>query len=83
MKFVIIKNVITKVVYLTVNTVARRIGIEVLMAVSTQIAVFWVIATCSLVEVYHCFRGICCLHHQGPNDRGYTALKPSNIATFK
>jgi hypothetical protein len=29
------------------------------------IAVFWVVAPCSLVEVYRRFRGTCCLHHQG------------------
>jgi hypothetical protein len=28
-------------------------------------AVFWVVALCSLVEVYHRFRSTCCLHHQG------------------
>jgi hypothetical protein len=28
-------------------------------------AVFWVVAPCSLVEVYQHFRGPCCLHHQG------------------
>jgi hypothetical protein len=28
-------------------------------------AVFWVVAPCSLVEVYRRFRGACCLHHQG------------------
>jgi hypothetical protein len=26
-------------------------------------AVFWVAAPCSLVEVYQRFRGHCCLHH--------------------
>jgi hypothetical protein len=26
-------------------------------------AVFWVVAPCSLVEVYRRFRGACCLHH--------------------
>jgi hypothetical protein len=26
---------------------------------------FWVKAPCNLVEVYHRFRGPCCLHHQG------------------
>jgi hypothetical protein len=30
-----------------------------------KIAVFWVVAPCSLVEVYQRFRGPCCLHHQG------------------
>jgi hypothetical protein len=28
-------------------------------------AVFWVVAPCSLVEVYQRFRGPCCLHYQG------------------
>jgi hypothetical protein len=36
-------------------------------------AVFWVVAPCSLVEVYQRFRGPCCLHHQG--DRS-SALQP-------
>jgi hypothetical protein len=31
----------------------------------TEMAVFWVVAPCSLVEVYQRFRGPCCLHHQG------------------
>jgi hypothetical protein len=31
-------------------------GFEVLTAVSTKIAVFWVVAPCSLVEVYQRFR---------------------------
>jgi hypothetical protein len=30
-----------------------------------KMAVFWVVAPCSLVEVYQRFRGTCCLHHQG------------------
>jgi hypothetical protein len=41
------------------------VGFEVLTAVSTNKAVFWVVAPCSLVEVYQRFRGPCCLHHQG------------------
>jgi hypothetical protein len=36
-------------------------------------AVFWVVAPCSLVEVYQRFRGPCCLHCQGDD---YTALQP-------
>jgi hypothetical protein len=35
------------------------------MAVSTKMAVFWVAAPYSLVEVYQYFRSPCCLHHQG------------------
>jgi hypothetical protein len=41
------------------------VGFEVLTAVSTKMAVFWVVAPCSLVEVYQRFRGPWCLHHQG------------------
>jgi hypothetical protein len=32
---------------------------------SVKMAVFWVEALCSLVEVYQRFRGSYCLHHQG------------------
>jgi hypothetical protein len=35
----------------TANTVIK-VGFEVLTAVSTKMAVFWVVAPCSLVEVY-------------------------------
>jgi hypothetical protein len=43
--------------------------------VGTKIAVFWVVAPCSLVEVHQRFRDPCCFHHQGydggsPDDRG-------------
>jgi hypothetical protein len=37
-------------------------------------AVFWVVAPCSLVEVYQRFRGPCCLHHQ-PRLHGITTQK--------
>jgi hypothetical protein len=40
---------------------------EVLTAVSTKMAVFWVVAQCCLVEVYRRLRGPFCLHHQGDN----------------
>jgi hypothetical protein len=40
------------------------VGFEVLTAVSMKMAVFWVVAPCSLVEVYQRFRSPCCLHHQ-------------------
>jgi hypothetical protein len=29
-----------------------------------KMAVFWVVAPCSLVEFYRRFSGACCLHHQ-------------------
>jgi hypothetical protein len=45
------------------------VGFEVLTAVSTKMAVFWVVAPYSLVEVYQRFRGPCCLHHQGDSSQ--------------
>jgi hypothetical protein len=33
------------------------VGFEVLTAVSTKMTVFWVVAPCSLVDVYQRFRG--------------------------
>jgi hypothetical protein len=47
------------------NEILPTATFEVLTATSMKTAVFWVAATCSLVEVYHRFRGTCCLHHQG------------------
>jgi hypothetical protein len=38
-----------------------KVGFEVLTAVSTKMAVFWVVAPCSVVGVYQRFRGPCCL----------------------
>jgi hypothetical protein len=49
----------------TGGSVIILVGFEVLTAVSTKMAVFWVVVPCSLVEVYQRFRGPCCLHHQG------------------
>jgi hypothetical protein len=48
-----------------ISNMQQCVGFEVLTAVSTKMAVFWVVAPCSLVEVYQRFRGPCCLHHQG------------------
>jgi hypothetical protein len=47
------------------ETFQYQVGFEVLTAVSMKMAVFWVVAQCSLVEVYQRFRGPCSLHHQG------------------
>lgn len=35
------------------------------LAMSVNMAVFWIVAQCSLEAVYHCFKGACYLHHQG------------------
>jgi hypothetical protein len=46
---------------------------EVLMAVSMKMAILWVVAPCSVVEINRCFRCACCTHHQGnysPDDGG-------------
>jgi hypothetical protein len=43
-------------------------GFEVLTAVSMKISVFWVVAPCSLVEVYQRFRGPCCPDDGGSKD---------------
>jgi hypothetical protein len=40
-------------------------GFEVLTAARMEMAVFWVVAPCSLIEVYQSFKGTCCLHYQG------------------
>jgi hypothetical protein len=44
------------------------------MAVSMKMAVFWVVAPCSLIEVYQCFRRACYLHHC-PDDGGSKYLE--------
>jgi hypothetical protein len=36
--------------------------------VSTKMTIFWDAALCNPVKVQQCFRGICCLHHQGNDD---------------
>jgi hypothetical protein len=46
----------------------QKVGFEVLTAVSMKIAVFWVVAPCSLVEVYQRFRDPCC--DECPDDGG-------------
>jgi hypothetical protein len=46
-------------------------GFGVLMVANMKMAIFWVVTVCSLVEVYQCFRGTCCLHHQA-DDEGST-----------
>jgi hypothetical protein len=50
-------------------------------------AVFWVVAPCSLVEVYQRFRGPCCLHHHGATTQKtaifvLTAVRTSNPTQY-
>jgi hypothetical protein len=42
-----------------------RVRVAVLTAAGMKMAVFWVVRPCSLEAVYWCFRGACCVHHQG------------------
>jgi hypothetical protein len=74
-----------------VKNESSHVRFEVLTAVSTKMAVFWVVAPCSLVEVYQHFRGPCCLHHQGSMDLWnigkilphYMALQPRRQPSLK
>jgi hypothetical protein len=74
-------NIIVRKVWNMARNINKCVGFEVLTAVSTKMAVFWVVAPCSLVEFYQRFRG--------PDDGGskdlwntgkllpdYTALQP-------
>jgi hypothetical protein len=46
---------------------SSRVGYEVPTEARINLAVFWVVAPCSLIEAYRCFKGTCCPHHQGDN----------------
>jgi hypothetical protein len=49
-----------KVCFFNYRVTAKfQVGFEVLTAVSTKMAVFWVVAPCSLIEVYQRYRGLC------------------------
>jgi hypothetical protein len=58
-----------------------NVRFEVLTAVSTKMAVFWVVTQCCLVEVYQRFRGDCCLHRQG--DEWVSALMMEAANTYE
>jgi hypothetical protein len=57
--------------------------IRVLTATSMKMTVFWVVAPCSLVEVYRRFRGPCCLHHQGATSQKTIIFIEVDDATSK
>jgi hypothetical protein len=42
----------------------QKTGFEILTAMNKMMEVFWVAVSGRQVEVYHSFRGPCCLHHQ-------------------
>jgi hypothetical protein len=43
----------------------NTVRFEILRVTSMKMAVFWVVALCSLVEIKRRFRGARYLHHQG------------------
>jgi hypothetical protein len=48
----------------------EKVRFQVPTAASMKTDFFWVVAPCSLVEIYRHFSGTCCLHHQGNDDDG-------------
>jgi hypothetical protein len=51
-------------------------------AVSTfimKMAVFWDVAPCSSVQIYRCYRGACCFHHQGDDLPHCTSQHPTTV----
>jgi hypothetical protein len=67
----------------TTQTDKLAVGFQVLTAVSMKIAVFWVVAPCSLVEVYQRSTGPCCLHHQGDRPTSLHGVTTQKTAIFK
>jgi hypothetical protein len=56
---------------------------EVLTAASMKMTVFWVVAPCSLVEVYRLFRGVCCLHHHHRPDDESTSTSETSVNFYQ
>jgi hypothetical protein len=48
----------------------NKANILIKIIVNMKMAVFWVVAPCSLVEVYQRCRGPCCLHQDIHEDLG-------------
>jgi hypothetical protein len=48
-----------------VGLVTRQVGFKILMEASINMAVFWVVTSCGLTDVYRRFRGVYC-----PDDGG-------------
>jgi hypothetical protein len=61
--FVLCKSAVSVFLFVVVSSWFSFLWIVPIM----KLAVFWVVAPCSLVEVYQRFRGTCCLHYQDDN----------------
>jgi hypothetical protein len=53
-----------------------QVRFEVLTAASIKMAVFWIVAQCSLLEVFRRFRGACCIIRAIAYNRN--SLRPAN-----
>jgi hypothetical protein len=55
------------------------------LAAGMKMAVFWVIVSCSVIEVHWHFRGACCIHHHGSARLlpGCTAKQPRKQPSSK
>jgi hypothetical protein len=67
---------ITKSYEVSCKDLFQFVRFEVNIAVSMKMAVFWVVVPRSLADVYQCFRGACCRHHEDDchDDGGSTHL---------
>jgi hypothetical protein len=64
---------------MTIQNNDYEVRFQVLTAASMKMAVFWVVALCSLVEVYRRFRSACCLLHQGECTAQQPSRQPSSV----
>jgi hypothetical protein len=51
------------------------VGIIRITAILMKMAVFWIVAPCSLVKVCRCFGGACCLYYQDDEWRPAILIK--------
>jgi hypothetical protein len=49
----------------SLQTVRVLVTYQILISTSMKMVVFWDVVPCSIVGSDQCFRGCCCLYHQG------------------
>jgi hypothetical protein len=59
---------------LTLQLMKMYVRFEVFMVVTTKNAVFWDVVPCRFI-INRCFRGMCCLHHQGKRNSADYSLE--------
>jgi hypothetical protein len=65
---------------LLVAIITCLVRFQVLKTASIKMAVFWVLAPCSLVLAYRRFTGACCLHHQAINPEDSRVQQRASLA---